>query len=330
MKEVIIFGAGQEGRTAAAVYRSEGIHVRYFVDNNENKQGMEVMGIPVISPSQLLELHGDVPVVVSVGGDAKAVILEQLKQMGIKTAALFDKELLLGKERFLSHSDPIENEDLILYHVLREKKQIFWIDVGCNDPDIGSVTKAFYERGHHGINIDIEKRMMRITEKERPGDINLCVGVGREEGEAFFYSQGDWLGLTTMVESNRRNDAAAAEKVKVTTLQKICEDYVGDRDIAFLKIDVEGMEKDVLLGMDFEKFRPQILVIEATLPCTDIPNYEEWEGIVLDNHYHLAYKRGINRYYVADECKELDARFETWEVLAGQYCILHAKFLYTV
>lgn len=330
MKEVIIFGAGLQGRTAAAVYKSDGVHVRCFVDNDGSKQGTEVIGIPVISPDQLLELRCDIPVVVSVGGNAKAAILGQLNQMGVKTASLFDKELLLRKERFLSYSEPTESEDLILYHVLREKKQIFWVDVGCNDPDIGSVTRAFYERGHHGINIDMESGMVRITEKERPGDVNLCVGVGREEGEAYFYSQGDWGGLSTMIVNNRRSGAAEAEKTRITTLKKICETYAGEREIAFLKIDVEGMEKDVLLGMDFGKFRPWILVIEATLPCTDIPNYEAWEGIVLTSRYHLAYVHGINRYYVADECGELDARFEPWEMLAGRYCILHADLLYAV
>ncbi len=103
-----------------------------------------------------------------------------------------------------------------------------------------------------------------------------------------------------------------------------------DKDISFLKIDVEGMERDVLLGMDFENYRPKILVIESTLPCTEIANYEEWEDIVLTSNYHFAYMHGVNRYYVADEWSELDEKFEPWEMIAGKYCLLHADLLFAV
>lgn len=331
VKDIILFGAGVQGRTAAAIYKNNGKKVRCFVDNDISRQGKEIFGIPVISPDKLNEYIDNCDVVISVGGEAKVSIKKQLTAIGVTNAIQFNKELLLEKERFMSYSYPTEHEDLILYHVLKGEKNIFWIDVGCNDPDIGSVTKAFYERGHRGINIDIEDGMMRITKKQRPNDVNLCVGVGSEEGEASFYRQGDWGGLSTLVEGNRREEAVMTEnKVRITTLKKICDEYVVDTVISFLKIDVEGMEKDVLLGMDFDTYRPKILVIESTLPCTDIPNYKEWESIVFDGKYHLAYTHGINRYYVADECAELDERFEPWEVMAGNYCVLHADLLYAI
>ena len=331
MKDIILFGAGVQGRTAAAIYENNGISVKRFVDNNEERQGTEIMGIPVIAPSELKDCIDGCSVVISVGGTAKVEIRKQLESMGIINVTQFNKELLLEKERFLSYSYPTENEDLILYHVLRDEKKIFWIDVGSNDPDIGSVTKAFYERGHHGINIDIEKGLMEITEKQRPNDINLCVGVGSEEGESSFYRQGDWGGLSTLVESNRREEAVETEeKIKIRTLKSICDEYVSDINVSFLKIDVEGMEKEVLLGADFNRFRPIVLVIESTLPCTDTPNYDEWESIELNNKYHFVYSHGVNRYYVADEHRELDDRFEPWEKLAGQYCILHADLLYAI
>ena len=330
MEKIDIFGAGVQGKTAASVYKSIGIDVVCFVDNNSSLHGKTVIGIPVISVNELLINYKEFPVIICVGGDAKVSIKKQLEKIGIKNISEFNKELLLQKERFISYSYTTENEDLILYHVLKEEKEIFWIDVGSNDPDIGSVTKAFYERGYHGINIDIEKGMIEITKKQRLRDINLWIGVGCKEGEASYYRQGDWGGLSTFVEKNRREEAIMAkEKVKITTLKNICEEYVSN-DISFLKIDVEGMEKDVLLGMDFKNYRPKILVIESTLPCTDIPNYEEWEDIVLSNKYHFIYEHGINRYYVADEYRELDKKFEPWEDMAANYCILHTNLLYAI
>lgn len=290
MKDIIIFGAGAQGRTAAAIYRSYGVVVRNFVDNDKTIQGKTVMGIPVISPENLKNNRKTPPIMICVGGDAKNQIKKQLKELGIEKVLWFNKELLLRKERFLSYAYPTEHEDLILYHVLKNEKQIFWIDIGCNDPDIGSVTKAFYERGHHGINIDIEKEMIEITKRQRLRDINICVGVGKEDGYSTYYKQGDWGGLSTFVTGYRREDAKqTSSSIRITTLKALCDKYVGEKLISFLKIDVEGMEKDVLLGMDFKKYRPKILVIEATLPCTNIPNYEQWENIVLASDYHFVY-----------------------------------------
>jgi hypothetical protein len=83
-------------------------------------------------------------------------------------------------------------------------------------------------------------------------------------------------------------------------LADICAEHVRG-DIHFLKIDVEGAEKSVLDGCDFTRFRPWLLAIEATVPCTYTPCHEEWEQQVLDAGYEFALFHKINRYYVARE-----------------------------
>ena len=113
--------------------------------------------------------------------------------------------------------------------------------------------------------------------------------------------------------------------VPITTLKKICDKYISEnQEIAFLKIDVEGLEREVLEGADFTKYRPQVIVMEATLPNTDIPCYDKWEDILIDNGYHFVFTHGVNRYYVADEHKELDSRFIPVKQLLSKYRILTA------
>lgn len=46
-------------------------------------------------------------------------------------------------EYLLSFSHEKNVEDIILYHVLGRKLDVFWIDVGANDPVFSSVTKFF-------------------------------------------------------------------------------------------------------------------------------------------------------------------------------------------
>lgn len=327
MKKVI-FGAGAQGRTAASAYRDDGVSIDYFVDNNPALHGKSVIGIPVIGMDGLISMREDCEVIICCDISRHQEMIRQLAENGISNYSIFDKETILRKERIVSYSYASENEDIILYHVLKDRESIFWIDIGSNDPSLGSVTKLFYDRGHSGINVDMEPGLIEITRAQRPRDISLCVGVGDKEGTGLFYHQGEFGGLSTMVKENSIGDHSQVRETKITTLKNLCEKYVKDREITFLKIDVEGKERDVLAGADFEKFRPEILIVESTLPNTDIYNYENWENIVLENNYQLAYVHGVNRYYVAEEKKAISRRFIPWNELAGKYCIMQAELAY--
>jgi hypothetical protein len=92
--------------------------------------------------------------------------------------------------------------------------------------------------------------------------------------------------------------------VPVTTLAHVCDRHVR-QTIDFLKIDVEGYEREVLEGADWSRFRPRIVVIEATRPSTSVPAHEEWEPILLAADYLFAFFDGLNRYYVRAEDKHL-------------------------
>ena len=89
--------------------------------------------------------------------------------------------------RLESYSMPHESEDLVLYALLHDVEKGFYIDVGANDPTFMSVTKLFYDRGWHGINIEPVDIYCKKLEMMRPRDINLCVGCGSENGQAFMY-----------------------------------------------------------------------------------------------------------------------------------------------
>jgi predicted nucleic acid-binding Zn-ribbon protein len=76
-------------------------------------------------------------------------------------------------------------------------------------------------------------------------------------------------------------------------------------EVHFLKIDVEGAERAVLEGADFEKVRPWIVVVEATAPLSTERIEHLWEHILLQAGYQRAFFDGVNLYYVAQEHSEL-------------------------
>ena len=70
-------------------------------------------------------------------------------------------------------------EDVTLLRALGDVASGFYIDVGANDPRFDSVTRAFYERGWHGINIEPVPHWHERLRSDRPRDLNLRVAAGR-------------------------------------------------------------------------------------------------------------------------------------------------------
>lgn len=90
--------------------------------------------------------------------------------------------------RFESYSQFME--DLVLYCALKDaigNRNGFYIDVGANDPTADSVTKFFYDRGWHGINIEPLPDKCALLVEQRPRDINLCVGLGSKRDKMKIY-----------------------------------------------------------------------------------------------------------------------------------------------
>jgi FkbM family methyltransferase len=253
--------------------------------------------------------------------DLQNEITHLSKHLSQKVKVLNGLKSIARKPIFVSYAGVFE--DLILYDVLGDVKDGFYIDVGANSPIGDSVTKFFYEEGYRGINIEPLLKEYGELARERDRDINLCVGAGEKEGELELYERGGLSTLDVNVAKTWER-VPMPQKVKIVPLAKICQEYckVG-QEIQFCKIDVEGFEREVLLGFDFQNWRPKIFVIEATEPCTMIPTQHKWEDILFDNGYEFAYQYGVNRYYIdGQNCPELKDRFIGIEALMDKYVII--------
>ena len=87
--------------------------------------------------------------------------------------------------RFISYAQ--NNEDVLLWRALGHVRDGFYIDVGANDPVEHSVTKAFYDAGWRGINIEPLPAHIAAFDAQRPGDVNLAVAAGSEAGTLTLY-----------------------------------------------------------------------------------------------------------------------------------------------
>lgn len=204
-------------------------------------------------------------------------------------------------------------EDVMLWRALKHIKHGFYIDIGACDPETHSVTKAFYERGWHGINVEPVSERFERFKKTRPRDINLQIALDAGSGEITLYERPDIVFSTAKKEFAElhvtdRGYQKQEQHVSVGTFSMVC-DRVHASSIHFLKINVGRVQKTVLEGMDFGKIRPWIILVESTLPNTQKECHSEWEPLLMDADYEYVYFDGLNRYYVAREHEDLKAAF---------------------
>jgi hypothetical protein len=67
----------------------------------------------------------------------------------------------------------------------------------------------------------------------------------------------------------------------------------------------------VLLGGDWQSFRPKVVVAEALAPYTLAPAWPAWEPFLAKHGYRYVWFDSLNRYYLAEEASELARCFET-------------------
>ncbi|HEY3700029.1 MAG TPA: FkbM family methyltransferase [Spongiibacteraceae bacterium] len=208
---------------------------------------------------------------------------------------------------FISYAQNFE--DITLWRALKFFPKGFYIDVGANDPTLDSVTKAFYEQGWCGINIEPSPIYYERLCAERARDINLSIAVSDRSGELIFFDAGvsgrSTVDADVAAELNSSGIELRQRAVSTQTLNTICAQYAKG-EIHFLKIDVEGHEHAVLRGMDFQRWRPWIILIEN--PFNIEP---EWANLVVDARYKFVHYDGINRYYLAAEHINLAGAFDT-------------------
>ena len=207
-------------------------------------------------------------------------------------------------------------EDLYLMRCFGDRADGFYIDIGAGHPVFDNVSFAFYLKGWTGITVEPNPALARLGRAVRPRDRMLEAVVGAKQGETTFYVVNEFHGFSTTIADNagaaltQFGKGASAITVPVTTLAALCAEHE-PTSIDFLKIDMEGAEADVLFSGDWERFRPKIIVVEALAPYTQLPAWDAWEPYLAERGYRYVWFDSLNRYYLADEARDLAPHFET-------------------
>jgi len=162
-----------------------------------------------------------------------------------------------------------EGEDIILERLLADRAGGFFVDVGAHHAQRFSNTYALYRKGWRGINIDATPGSMASFVALRPEDVNLELAIS-DRTQMLELSVFKEPALNTFdAQLARAYMAAGSERtgtvqLQAKTLEQVLDTHLPKgRRIDLLSVDVEGEDLAVLQSNNWEKYRPDWVVIEA-------------------------------------------------------------------
>lgn len=220
------------------------------------------------------------------------------------------------------------NEDVILDAYFKDVAKGTYVDIGANHPVNDSITKHFYLKGWRGINVEPIKALYELLVQDRPEDINEQVGISNKSGKLTLREYAN-DGLSTFSSElqkeytqnpiKEKTAAYVDVEVPVLTLKELFARHKVHH-IHFMKVDVEGLEYEVLQGNDWKTYRPEMLCIEANHGIKG----KDWRQILEKNHYNWVWNDGLNDYYLAQESAKRKNNFAFAEtMLLGDQIIPH-------
>ena len=158
-------------------------------------------------------------------------------------------------------------EDLFVCNYFSDLKTGFYIDIGCNQPKINSLTFLLYKKGWRGMNFDISERCIELYRFFRRDDSNFNISIGSKEKKVNSYIFYENCTMNTVDEKFKKYTCKSVNKkpfikeIQQKTLNQILSEN-SIKKINYLNIDVEGYEMNVLKGFNIRKYNPNLVSIE--------------------------------------------------------------------
>ena len=171
---------------------------------------------------------------------------------------------------------------------------VVYVDIGAAEPDECSNTWGFYRDGGAGLLIEPRTELHAAIARARPRDTL--------DGRAAWDSQQTlplrMAGGCSSLRADWAIGDAPVRMVPAAPTQEILDEHPSIRDRCQLcSVDTEGTEAHVLAGIDFQRFRPAVFIVEYITydplkPGRDISH--EWRDYLLGAGYAEVARSWLN------------------------------------
>lgn len=175
----------------------------------------------------------------------------------------------LTDKDYIFESYSLEGEDRIVNMFFGNKKNGSYVDIGAHHPFRFSNTYLFYKKGWRGVNVDADKNAINLFRRDRKDDVNIVSAVGIASGSKKLYQFND-PALNTFDRKYSKHyqqigyKQTGVVRLKIRKLSEILKRYSFNNDVIdFMSVDVEGSELDVLKSNNWDKYRPQLIIVEV-------------------------------------------------------------------
>ena len=160
----------------------------------------------------------------------------------------------------------MDNEDSVILEYFKDKRNGFYVDVGCYHPIHRNNTYLLHKKNWNGINIDTSQLSIDLFDYMRPKDLNYNCAVSNKNEIIKLFYQKELSQLSTIEKDQAKKvfQGNIREKnIQAFTLDEILSrDKYKNNKIDFLDVDVEGADLKVLEGLSFNKFQPELVCVE--------------------------------------------------------------------
>jgi FkbM family methyltransferase len=186
-------------------------------------------------------------------------------------------------------------ETRLVWDFFKRSPQGVFVEVGANHPVHENQTWFLEQQGWSGVLVEPNPNLFRLLCAQRPRSraFHAAIGAPGQADEVDLLLGVDDLHSTL---APMLGDPLSGQKVRVKlrTLDSIMAE-AGTAKIDFLSIDVEGMELQVLQGLDFKKHKPALILLEEHRRDYKKHFYLRSQG------YRLVKRTGRNNWYVPND-----------------------------
>ena len=198
------------------------------------------------------------------------------------------KIFLEGTKRYSQH-----DEELIIRDFFQDKRDGFFLDVGAADPVQNSTTYYLEKHlGWHGIAVDALPQYGPRWARLRPRSTFVSYAVTDHSGDTMTFYQHAWSEVSSISKEYAARFGGEEKltpiDVQTITLNDVLDSH-GIKKIDHLTMDIEGAELLALAGFDIQRFKPDLVCIEAysqgKVGAKAIRNFFEGNGYGIVKEY---------------------------------------------